>query len=84
MWKRPLLWILLAWPSFLAACFLEMLVFAFVDPSDLHWFGSRESVSRQGVYTLSFFMFWLITALASTLSLFLALPLSEPSDREVN
>ena len=25
------------WPSFLAACALEMLVFGLVDPGDLHW-----------------------------------------------
>ena len=27
------------WPAFLMAGVLEMLVFAVVDPAELHWFG---------------------------------------------
>jgi hypothetical protein len=64
------MWI--AWPAFLVAGVLEMLVFAFVDPQDLQWFGHPIELSRQGVYTLSFFAFWVITASSSALTTLLS------------
>ena len=54
-------WIWIAWPAFLLACLLEMLVFALVDPQDLHWFGQPIELSRQAVYTLAFFVFWALS-----------------------
>ena len=45
----------ITWPAFLAAGMLTMLVFAMVDPHDLHWFGHPLALSRAGVYTLAFF-----------------------------
>lgn len=60
-----------AWPSFLAACILETLVFAFVDPHDLSWAGAALTLSRQTVYSLSFFAFWVVAAAACTLSVVL-------------
>lgn len=68
---RKLMWI--AWPAFLVAGVLEMLVFAMVDPQDLHWFGQPVALSRQGIYTLAFFVFWGITMLSSALTTLLAL-----------
>lgn len=73
---RKLMWI--AWPAFLVAGLLEMLVFAMVDPQDLHWFGQPVELSRQGIYTLAFFAFWGVTMLASALTVLLALPSVEP------
>jgi len=32
-------WMWIAWPAFLVAAVLEMIVFAFIDPSELHWSG---------------------------------------------
>ncbi|MDD2547521.1 MAG: hypothetical protein PHI55_14745, partial [Burkholderiaceae bacterium] len=58
---------------FLMAGVLEMLVFALVDPHDLHWFGQPLALSRQGVYTLSFFAFWLVTMASSALTTLLAM-----------
>lgn len=53
------------WPAFFASCVLEMLVFAFVDPSELHWIGGESlGMSRQAIYTLAFFLFWAIVAAA--------------------
>jgi len=52
MLAQRMMWI--AWPAFLVAGVLEMLVFAFVDPQDMQWFGQPIELSRQGVYTLSF------------------------------
>lgn len=71
MWTQRLMWI--AWPAFLMAGVLEMLVFALVDPSDLHWFGQPLALSREGVYTLAFFAFWAITMASSALTTLLAM-----------
>lgn len=71
MLTQRIMWI--AWPAFLVAGLLEVLVFAVVDPSDLHWFGQPVTLSRQGVYTLAFFVFWGITMLSSALTTLLSL-----------
>jgi hypothetical protein len=65
MLAQRLMWI--AWPAFLVAGVLEMLVFAVVDPQDMQW------LSRQGIYTLSFFVFWVVTAASSALTTLLSL-----------
>ena len=69
--KQKLMWI--GWPSFLMAGVLELLVFAVVDPQDMGWFGHAFDMSRQSVYTLAFFVFWFVIALAGALTLFLSL-----------
>lgn len=71
MTMQRLMWI--AWPAFLVACLLEMLVFAMVDPQDLHWFGQPVELSRQGVYTIAFFLFWGVSMVASGLTTLLAM-----------
>lgn len=65
-------WVLVTWPAFLAACLLEVLVFSVVDPGEVHWPGQVSQVSRQGVYTMAFFCFWLIGAASSYLLIWLA------------
>jgi hypothetical protein len=69
---RVRFWVLVVWPAFLAACLLEALVFAMVDPGELHWPGYYFQATRQGVYTMAFFAFWLITMACSALVLWLA------------
>jgi hypothetical protein len=57
------------WPAFVAAAVLELLVFAHVDPTDVHTLaGAPIELSRQAVYTLSFFGFWVVTAAAGAMS----------------
>ena len=51
-----------AWPAFLAACALELLVFGVVDPLELTGLGGDAGPSRLGVYTLAFLAFWLVSA----------------------
>ena len=75
MWTKRLMSI--AWPAFLVAAVLEMVVFALVDPGDLHWFGSPLALSREAVYTLAFFVFWGLTMASSALTTLLSLPASE-------
>ncbi|MEO8120742.1 MAG: hypothetical protein ABI606_15660 [Rhodoferax sp.] len=71
MLSQRMMWI--AWPAFLVACVLEMVVFALIDPQDLHWFGQPVELSRQGVYTVAFFVFWGITMVSSALTTLLAM-----------
>jgi hypothetical protein len=57
------------WPAFVAAAVLELLVFAHVDPADVHTLaGTPIELSRQAVYTLSFFGFWAVCAAACATS----------------
>lgn len=71
------MWI--AWPAFLAACALQAIVFAMVDPLELEWAGHRLGWSRQAVYTGAFFVFWLTSAAACAISTLL-----RKTPREVN
>jgi len=68
--KQKLMWV--AWPSFLMAGVLELLVFAVVDPESLHWFGQPFDMPRQAVYSLGFFVFWLSVSISGALTLLLA------------
>ena len=65
-------WMWIAWPAFLVAGVLEVLVFAFVDPQDLHWFGQELELSRQAIYSLAFFAFWGLTMFSSGLTTLLS------------
>lgn len=71
MWNQRLMWI--AWPAFLVAAVLEMIVFALVDPSELHWGGQALGWSRQTVYTVTFFVFWFAAMASSALTTLLAM-----------
>ncbi len=80
-------WMVIAWPAFLLAAVLEMLVFAMVDPSNLHGLGGqRIDAPRQAVYTVAFFVFWAVTAASSALTVVLIgktnHPLPEPLQAE--
>ena len=72
MFKIRMMWIL--WPAFLMAGVVEMLVFSLADPQELYWFGHQLQLSRQAVYTLSFFVFWLLVSLSGALTLLMSLP----------
>ena len=69
--SRRLMWIV--WPAFLMAGVLEVVVFAMVDPADLHWQGAPLEASRQAVYTVAFFVFWVITMVSGALTTLLAM-----------
>src|ERR1700759_3891281 len=47
-----------AWPAFLMACVLELVVFALVDPDDIRWMGQSLALARTSVDSLAFFVFW--------------------------
>lgn len=56
------------WPAFLMAGVLEMAVFALVDPASLHGLdGEALHWSATAVYTVAFFAFWAVIAVAGVL-----------------
>jgi hypothetical protein len=79
MWNaKQMIWI--AWPAFMSACLLELVVFALVDPMELQWSGHPLAWSRQGVYTAGFFLFWLAGLLSGSLSALLRAPTPRAGD----
>ena len=58
-------WIIVLWPAFVAACLIEMLVFASFDPHDINVLGFRVEAERDMVYSLAFFAFWFVTTLVA-------------------
>lgn len=88
MLRERLMWI--AWPAFLVAAVLEVMVFAVLDPDMLSLFGERLGWSRYAVYTVTFFIFWAMMMVSSALTTLLAAspfevnrrqPLAPPEDR---
>jgi hypothetical protein len=75
MLHKRLMWII--WPAFLMAGVMEILVFSLADPEELSWFGQHLELSRQTVYTVSFFVFWLVLGLSGALTLLLSLSAEE-------
>jgi len=71
MLGQRLMWV--AWPAFLVAAVLEMLIFAFIDPADIHWGGGGLGLSREGVYTITFFVLWCFTMVSSSLTALLSI-----------
>ncbi|CAM5199844.1 Transmembrane protein OS=Castellaniella defragrans (strain DSM / CCUG 39792 / 65Phen) OX=1437824 GN=BN940_07371 PE=4 SV=1 [Castellaniella denitrificans] len=69
MHARNLMWIL--WPSFLMAGAASAVVFALVDPLDVVFLGHLQA-GRLTVYTVGFFIFWIMGALSSALTLRIA------------
>jgi hypothetical protein len=76
---------LVVWPSFLAAGVASLLFFAAVDPQILRDAGPRifDNLNREAGYALGFFFFWIIAALASSLSVYM-IRSARPDDRNVN
>ncbi|WP_084738891.1 MULTISPECIES: hypothetical protein [Stenotrophomonas] len=74
-------WGAVLWPSFIAAGLASAVFFAFVDPLRLREISfPGHAVSRELGYTLGFFMFWAVTAMASAVTGYLLRPLSRDDD----
>lgn len=76
---KPQRWMAVLWPAFLMAGVLEMVVFALIDPEDLHWHGAALDWSRPAVYTAAFFVFWAVVSAATFLTALLS-----SSARDIN
>lgn len=80
--------LVIAWPAFLAAGVLEALVFAVVDPHDLHWMGGAAlGWSAQTLYSISFLIFWAAIATSAAMTTVLmmgSVELNAPELRSTN
>ncbi len=77
-------WGVVLWPSFVAAGLASIVFFAFVDPLRLAAISfPGHTISRELGYTVGFFMFWMVTATASTMTWYLLRPLPGADDDEV-
>lgn len=56
------------WPSFLMAIISVGIVFSMVDPETLVIHGENIELSNEVIYSLGFFIFWFLGALASGLT----------------
>jgi len=56
------------WPSFLVAGAAEAIFFTFFDPMELHFLGEPLEVGRTAIYSMGFFVFWLMAATSSILT----------------
>lgn len=56
--------------------------FAFVDPEALQWFDQPVNLSREGVYTVAFFLFWLVITISGALTTLLSFSPFEFNHRE--
>lgn len=81
MLRERLMWI--AWPAFLVAAVLEMMVFAVLDPEMLTLFGERADWSRPAVYTVTFFIFWFMMMASSALTTLLSMSPFEINRRKL-
>jgi hypothetical protein len=61
------------WPSFLTAVVATGLFFSAFDPDDLVAFGADLEISRLGIYTIGFLLFWLIAAVSGFGTLYFAI-----------
>jgi hypothetical protein len=66
------------WPAFLIAGVLEMVVFSWVDPTQLRIGQWQPDV--QTTYSLAFFMFWLLVTMSSLLSHWMMKASDAPTD----
>lgn len=74
-------WGAVLWPSFVAAGMASMVFFAFVDPLRLRDISFPDhALSRELGYTLGFFMFWAVTAVASAVTGYLLRPPAREDD----
>lgn len=59
------------WPSFMGAALLSFIVFLLIDPEQIAFLGYLQ-LSRATVYTLGFFLFWVIGVLISLVAVKIA------------
>ena len=81
MLGERLMWI--AWPAFLVAAVLELMVFAVLDPDTLTLFGEPAGWSRNAVYTVTFFIFWAMMMVSSAFTTMLAMSPFDINRRQV-
>lgn len=71
---------LILWPSFIVGGIAEAVFFTLIDPQELYLLGEPVHWSPTAVYSVGFFMFWLIAAASSAFTCFLQRTTSEGED----
>lgn len=79
MGKR-LMWIL--WPSFIVGGVAEGVFFTLIDPQELYLLGEPVHWSPTAVYSVGFFLFWLVAAASSAFTCFLQRGITEVNQRD--
>ena len=62
------------WPSFLTSGVATGTFFTLFDPLDLLQIAGLPEISRMGVYSIGFFLFWLLTAITCALTCYFRRP----------
>lgn len=62
------------WPSFLTSGVATGAFFTLFDPLDLLQIAGLPEISRMGVYSIGFFLFWLLTAITCALTCYFRRP----------
>lgn len=60
------------WPSFLGAAMAVGVFFSAIDPLEIEFVGVHLADSREGAYTVGFFLFWMLFALSGAIIWYLA------------
>lgn len=71
----------IAWPAFLSACLLELLLFGLFDPEEMLRYGQPAGMSRLALQTAAFFVFWLACAASSALTVLLMGPAPDSAEK---
>lgn len=73
------------WLSFLMAGIATGVFFSAIDPMELKYCVDFPEVSRTAAYSIGFFLFWLLTASSSLLTVFFIYPtyLDENTERQI-
>ncbi len=61
------------WPSFMVAIAATGLFFSAFDPQTLYPFDLDVAVSTLGAYTIGFFVFWILAAVSSAITVYFTL-----------
>jgi len=62
------------WPSFITSGIATGLFFTTFDPLDLLAASNQADISRMGVYSIGFFLFWLLTSSTCALTCYFQRP----------
>jgi len=65
------------WPSFIFAGVLEAMVFSVLDPRDIRGFGGASLWTPLAIYSITFFIFWVVISGAGALTALLSLTADE-------
>ena len=77
MWKikvdetisgMPRLLMTILWPSFLMAIIAVGVVFSMIDPGTLFILGNEVELNNVVIYSIAFFIFWILGAISSGLT----------------